>query len=96
MQHENYGSRKNRAMPPEKKTTTRPTTTVRLPPDLHTEVKDAAARAGHSMNDEIIQRLRTLSSLTSGGASLRDVMRQNERTQAMVQQIIDAISPQRR
>lgn len=48
------------------------------------------------MNDEIIQRLRTLSSLTSGGASLRDVMRQNERTQAMVQQIIDAISPQRR
>jgi predicted DNA-binding protein len=79
-----------------KKKTTRPTTTVRLPPDLHAEVKDAAERAGHSMNDEIIERLRTLSTLTSGTVTLKDVVRQNEKTQAMVQQIIDAISPQRR
>lgn len=70
----------------------KPTTTVRLPPDLHAEIKAAAARAGHSMNDEIIDRLRTV----SAGVTLRDVIRQNEATHAMIQQIIDAISPKRR
>jgi plasmid stability protein len=81
-------------MPVEKKK--KPTTTVRLPPDLHAEVKEAAARAGHSMNDEIIERLRSLSNANLGGPTLRDVVRQNEKTQLMVQQIIDAISPKRR
>jgi plasmid stability protein len=69
-----------------------PTTTVRLPEDLHAEIKAAAAQAGHSMNTEIIDRLRT----ASAGATLRDVMRQNELTHTMVQQIIDAITPRRR
>jgi plasmid stability protein len=69
-----------------------PTTTVRLPDDLHAEIKAAAAAAGHSMNTEIIERLRH----SFIGATIRDVVRQNEKTHEMVQQIIDAISPKRR
>lgn len=63
------------------------TTTVRLPPDLHAEIKDAAARAGHSMNVEIIARL----TAQPVDITLRDVARQNVRTQEMIQRLIDTL-----
>lgn len=66
------------------------TTTVRLPPDLHAEIKAAAERAGHSMNVEIVARLSAPS-----GQTLRDISRQNQKTQEMIQIIIDAISVRR-
>lgn len=42
------------------------------------------------MNVEIVARLSAPS-----GQTLRDISRQNEKTQEMIQQIIDAISPRR-
>lgn len=63
------------------------TTTVRLPPELHAEIKDAAARAGHSMNLEIIARL----SARPTGLTLQDIARQNVRTQEMIQQLINTL-----
>ena len=33
---------------------------VRIPPDLKSQVKDAAAREGRSMNAQIVQHLRTI------------------------------------
>lgn len=63
------------------------TTTVRLPPELHDEIKDAAARAGHSMNTEIIARLTAL----PPDLTMRDIARQNVRTQEMIQRLIDTL-----
>lgn len=60
---------------------------MRLPPDLHAEIKDAAARAGHSMNVEIIARL----TAQPVDITLRDVARQNVRTQEMIQRLIDTL-----
>ena len=81
-----FRARKNRAM---KKTAPRKpgTTTVRLPPELHDEIKDAAARAGHSMNVEIIARLMS----QPADLTLRDIARQNVRTQEMLQRLIDTL-----
>lgn len=62
-------------------------TTVRLPPELHDEIKDAAARAGHSMNTEIIARL----TAQPAELTLRDIARQNVRTQEMIQRLIDTL-----
>lgn len=67
-------------------------TTVRLPAELHRELKEAAHQAGHPMNEEIIARLWA----SPRGSSLTDIARQNEKTQQMVQVIIDAILPARR
>ncbi len=64
--------------------------TLRLPVALHAEIKDAAERAGHSMNEEIVARL-----AAPVGHSLLDIAKQNQKTQEMVQQIIDAITPRR-
>lgn len=76
--------RNNRAM--EKKRKPRnPATTVRLPGPLHTEVKEAADREGHSMNDEIILRLR----LYPVAARLSEIEQQNEEMKRMLQQLID-------
>jgi len=75
---------------PEKKPSVK--TAMRIPAELHAELQEAAERAGHSMNDEIIERL----AAGSGGATLRDVLEQGARTQNMVKQIIDAISATRR
>lgn len=69
----------------------RTTTTVRLPPDMHAEIKDTAERRGHAMNDEIVERLRA----ATDAPTLHEILRQNEKTQAMVQRIIDALSPRR-
>lgn len=63
------------------------TTTVRLPPELHAEIKDAAARAGHSMNVEIIARLLAAPS----DITLRDIARQNARMHEMIQRLIDTL-----
>jgi hypothetical protein len=73
-------------------------TAMRLPADLHADIEDAAIRADHSMNDEIIARC----AAAAGGASITAVMEQNKqlmaelrRTQEMVQSIINAIGPRR-
>lgn len=67
--------------------TKKPTTTVRLPPALHTEIKEAAAVAGHSMNDEIILRLQA----HSQSLALSDIAQQNTELQRMVQRLIDRL-----
>jgi hypothetical protein len=79
-------SRNNRAM--ENKPKTRlPPTTVRLPADLHKEVKETAAKAGHSMNDEIILRLQAYAE----SLALSDIAQQNTELQRMVQRLIDRL-----
>jgi len=77
-------SRNNRAMEKQGKTRAG-TTTVRLPPDLHAEIKEAAARAGHSMNDEIILRLRAY----APSIALSDIAKQNAELKRMLQLLID-------
>lgn len=59
--------------------------TLRLPPDLDAEVEEAAAKAGRSMNDEIVVRLRAYAQ----AASLTDIAQQNAELKRMVQQLID-------
>jgi hypothetical protein len=80
-------------------------TAMRLPADLHADLKDAATREGHSMNVEMVSRLTAM----LGGASLHAILAQNrqileenrelraeiKKTQEMVQSIIDALSPRR-
>lgn len=66
-------------------------TTIRLPVALHSEIKATAKAAGHAMNIEIIARLMA----HPKGTTLGDIARQNSKTQAMIQQIIDAISPRK-
>jgi hypothetical protein len=80
-------TRNNRAMEKKDKNKKPPTTTVRLPPDLHTEVKEAAAKAGRSMNDEIIIRLQA----HSQALALGDIAQQNIELQRMVQRLIDRL-----
>jgi hypothetical protein len=58
-----------------------------LPPELHDEIKQAAAEAGHSMNIEITNRLIDQANNTT----LRDITRQNMRTQEMIQRLIDTL-----
>jgi hypothetical protein len=73
-------------------------TAMRLPATLHADIEDAAIRADHSMNTEIVARL----TAAAGGASITAVIEQNKqimtelkKTQDMVQRIIDAIKPRR-
>jgi hypothetical protein len=66
-------------------------TTIRLPVDLHRELKETARIAGHAMNIEIIARLVA----HPKGTTLADIAKQNTKTQEMIQQIIDAISPRK-
>jgi hypothetical protein len=65
-----------------------PATTVRLPAPLHQEVKDAADRADHSMNDEIILRLR----LHPVESRLERIEQEAAELRRMVQQLIDRSS----
>lgn len=67
-------------------------TTIRIPLELHAELKAAAHMAGHPMNAEIIARLWAIPK----GVTLTDIARQNIQTQEMIQQIIDAIGPRPR
>lgn len=73
-------------------------TAMRIPTDVHAEIHEAAVRADHPMNTEIVQRLRA----GAGGATLAMVVEQNEqimaelkRTQDMIQLIINALGPRR-
>lgn len=66
-------------------------TTIRLPAELHSEIKETAKAAGHAMNIEIIARLTSYPK----GTTLNDIAKQNSKTHEMVQQIIDAISPRK-
>lgn len=66
-------------------------TTIRLPAALHSEIKESAQIAGHAMNVEIISRL----TAHPKGTTLADIARQNIKTQEMIQQIIDALSPRK-
>jgi hypothetical protein len=70
-------------------------TAMRIPADLHADLQDAAIRADHSMNAEIISRL----TAAAGGASLSAVLEQNQqimvelkKTQDMVQSILSTIA----
>jgi hypothetical protein len=76
--------RNNRAMEKKPKPAN-PPTTVRLPAPLHEEVKAEAARSGHSMNDEIILRLR----LQPIDARLNELEQQNAEIRRMLQVLID-------
>jgi hypothetical protein len=81
-------------------------TAMRLPAELHADLKEAADREDHSMNDEIILRCTAM----SGGASLatllaeirglreehRQLRADQKKTQQMVQTIIDALGPTRK
>lgn len=81
-------------------------TAMRLPADLHADLKEAAKREEHSMNDEIIHRLVVI----YGGASLASILAETQhlreenrqlkaevkKTQQMVQTIIDALAPPRK
>jgi hypothetical protein len=75
--------RNNRAM--EKPKTKYPKTTVRLPAPLREEIDQAAALADHSMNDEIILRLK----LHPIGKRLERLEQDNAELRRMVQQLID-------
>lgn len=76
--------RNNRAM--EKKPKPRNTaTTVRLPGPLLDEVRHAALMNDHSMNDEIIQRLR----LQPIDERLDRIEQEQAELKRMVQQLID-------
>lgn len=73
-------------------------TNIRFPAKLYAELKDAALRADHSINTEVVSRC----TAASGGASLASLAQQNEqlradimRLEALVQSIIAAISPRR-
>jgi hypothetical protein len=77
--------RNNRAMENKKPKPKNPPTTVRLPGPLHQEVKDAAAKNVHSMNDEIILRCR----LYPIEARLSELEQQNADRKRMLQQLID-------
>lgn len=83
--------RKNRAMKKPLKKQESITTTIRLPIEIHREIKESARIAGHPMNVEVIARL----AAHPKGTTLGDIARQNVKTQQMVQQIIDAISPRK-
>lgn len=70
----------------EKKPKTRyPATTVRLPGPLHEEVKEAAVKNDHSMNDEVIFRLR----LYPISTRLEKIEQENAELKRMLQQLID-------
>jgi hypothetical protein len=86
VQYERYHTRHHRAMKMLEKIGYS-TTTVRLPVGLHAEIKEAAARNGHSMNVEIIARLTS----APPGLTLSDISRQNVRTQEMLQRVIDTL-----
>jgi predicted HicB family RNase H-like nuclease len=60
---------------------------VRLPPELHAEVKDAAARNGHSLNDEIIARLR----ISPVEAKLNEVVVQGAEIKTLMRKILDKL-----
>lgn len=59
--------------------------TLRLPPDVQQDIEEAAAKAGHSANEEIVRRLRAYAQVVT----LKDIAKQNADLKRMVQQLID-------
>jgi predicted transcriptional regulator len=62
-------------------------TTIRLPSELHAELKETAERSGRSMNEEIIARL----AIAPNEITLRDIARQNGQIMLMVQRLVDSL-----
>jgi hypothetical protein len=62
-------------------------TALRLPPDLHMEVKRAAKAAGHTMNAEIIARVAD----AQERVFCKDLLKQNAELKAMMREMLDAI-----
>lgn len=60
-------------------------TTLRLPPDLHEELRRAGALVGHSVNEEILHRCRA----HAQAIGLEEIMKQNAELKRMVQILID-------
>ncbi|MDQ1921681.1 toxin-antitoxin system HicB family antitoxin [Massilia pseudoviolaceinigra] len=73
-------------IPPTKKTTQAEyiKTALRLPPDLHAEIQAEADRQGHSMNTEILFRLRA--------AAPGRLPAELDEIKAMLQKVVDAIA----
>lgn len=63
-------------------------TAVRLPPDLHAEIQDAAARNGRSMNAEIVARLQAEHVSSLLGTLARDITE----IKTMNREILDVVS----
>lgn len=62
-------------------------TAMRLPRDLHAEVRKAAQAAGHTMNAEIIARVAAANEI----ASFKVVMRQNEELKLLMREMLDRL-----
>jgi len=90
-----FGSRKNRAMrkPPIQKTAKddQVKTALRLPVGLREEMKDAAQRAGHSLNDEILGRCMA-ASLADRLTALES---ENAEIKVMLREVLEAVSIRR-
>lgn len=63
-------------------------TALRLPRDLHAEIRDAATKNGHSMNAEIITRLLAYQSFE---ARLRSLSRESSEIKSIVKKILEAL-----
>jgi cell fate (sporulation/competence/biofilm development) regulator YlbF (YheA/YmcA/DUF963 family) len=59
--------------------------TLRLPPDVQQDIEEAAAKAGHSANEEIVRRLRAYAQ----AVTLKDIVKQNAELKRMLQRLID-------
>ncbi len=72
--------------PPDRKTTQSEyiKTALRLPPDLHADIAAEAARQGHSMNAEILLRLRAAAP-SRIPSDLREI-------KSMLQKVLDAVT----
>lgn len=71
--------------PPAKKTTQSDyiKTALRLPPDLHAELTAAAEQNGHSLNTEILNRLRS---------NQEHIARELSEIRAGIRKILDAVT----
>lgn len=60
---------------------------MRLPPELHRQVKAAAKAAGHTMNAEILARV----AAAEEQASFRLLVRQNEELRRLMLELMERI-----
>jgi hypothetical protein len=86
IQHFDCKSRNNRAM----KKLVSPQdeyvkTAIRLPPELHAEVKRAAKAAGRPMNAELIARVASSQQVDL----LKELLKQNAEMKAMIRELLD-------
>lgn len=62
-------------------------TALRLPPELHRQVKAAAKAAGHTMNAEILARV----AAAEDRASFRLLVKQNDELRRMMREMLERI-----